>query len=87
MLLASADAVACALLGVFGAWHLWMVARNRTTLRPEGEEAYDLGLAANWRAVFGSKWELWAVPVWWYDAPEGDGMHFAVSDDVKHKGI
>jgi hypothetical protein len=39
------------------------------------ECAYDVGMLANWRQVFGARWWLWPLPVAG-DAPQGDGVHW-----------
>jgi hypothetical protein len=67
------DAVAGIMLGAFACYHVYLVCRNRTTLRPRGEEEYDLGCMDNWRQVFGSN--VWA---WWLPCggPEGDGINW-----------
>ena len=74
--LTAIDTVACILLGLFALWHIRMALRNQTSLHPDGEARYDLGAAANWRAVFGRRLWLWPLPMWLDDAPEGDGVHF-----------
>lgn len=52
------DAVSAVLLGIFALSHMRMILRNQTSLYPDGEEQYDLGLAANWRTVFGKTWSV-----------------------------
>ena len=74
-LLVFLDIAACALLLGFGGWHVSLVLRNRTSLSPAGEEAYDVGWSANWRQWMGSCVWLWPLPVWRGDAPAFDGLH------------
>jgi hypothetical protein len=56
--LVACDAVSAVLLGIFALSHMRMILRNQTSLYPDGEEQYDLGLAANWRTVFGKTWSV-----------------------------
>ena len=73
--LTMADLAATIMLGMFGSWHLYMILRNQTSLRPYGEEQYDVGMSANWRQVMGKTWWLWAMPTYARgDGPHGDGM-------------
>ena len=53
-------------------------------LHPPGESVYDVGAAANWRTVFGSRWHLWPLPLWLDDEPEGDGLHFPTVNTHDH---
>ena len=71
---AAANGVACVLLGVFGGMHARWVLRNQTTLHPFGEAEFNVGWLANVRQVFGRRPLLWPLPVWWGDAPAGDGL-------------
>lgn len=78
-----ADLVATILLGIFGVWHVHMILRNRTSIGPPGEEAYDVGTGDNWRQVMGRKWWLWPLPMYGSgDGPHGDGMSWPTRQTV-----
>ena len=62
-------------LAPFALYHLYLVLRNRTTVGDREEERrYDVGVAANWRQVFGRRPLLWLLPV---DGEQDcDGIHW-----------
>jgi len=87
-LLVGCDAVACALLGGFGAYHVYLILHNRTSMEPPGEGVYQLSRGENWRQVMGRKWRLWLLPLWLDDGPIGDGMSWPtnqVEDASAHR--
>lgn len=72
-------------LAGFGAYHIYLVCRNVTTLEhsdlcEEDSGAYNRGVAKNWRATFGTHPALWFVPVGMYR--DGDGIRWRFVEDV-----
>jgi len=62
------------LLGMMALTQLLLVAYNRTSLEPD-DDRYDVGVAANWRQVFGrSCWALPVRPQRGAAQPEADGL-------------
>lgn len=67
-------------------YQMWLISRNRTGLEcmwkatlDDGRRSnslYDLGYAANWRSVFGSRCTYWFVPVF---SAESDGITYSTS--------
>ena len=88
LLLLALDTVAGLLLGVFGIWHVKLILRNQTSVCVGtcAEAVYDVGAAANWRQVMGTRRELWALPVWRDDGPVGDGTSWPRTDGRADEG-
>jgi len=75
------------ILAPFTGFHLWLVARNKTTLeyceKSNPSVSYDFGVVYNFCQIFGYNPLLWFLPI--QTAP-GDGLHFdkrkiSVSDE------
>ena len=73
------DAIFGVVLTCFCAAHLWMAARNQTSI--EGQSAshsYRLSVERNLEQVFGADKRLWLLPVWG-EGPVGDGVHWPLA--------
>uniref|UniRef100_A0A1I7WUV1 Protein S-acyltransferase n=1 Tax=Heterorhabditis bacteriophora TaxID=37862 RepID=A0A1I7WUV1_HETBA len=63
-------------------YHLYLTARNRSTVESfrapilesgPDKNAFNQGVASNYREVFGQDWTLWFLPVF---SSLGDGVNF-----------
>jgi len=59
---AALNPVAAALLSGFSAFQLFIVLKNRTSLKV-GDSRYDVGCLQNWCQVFGDRAILWPLPL------------------------
>lgn len=71
------------MLGGIACQHLFLVARNRTTLEPR-DTRYDVGLRANLAQVFGARPLLWLLPAG--GGPASDGVHYPLNPQYKVGG-
>eukprot|EP00298_Acanthocystis_sp_HF-20_P001887 c12360_g2_i1.p1 GENE.c12360_g2_i1~~c12360_g2_i1.p1 ORF type:complete len:286 (-),score=77.42 c12360_g2_i1:50-886(-) len=62
----------CIVLGFFLLFHLFLVAKNRTSIELS-EERYDIGLESNIEQVFGKNKLFYFIPIYG-DGPHGDGV-------------
>jgi palmitoyltransferase len=71
----------------FAGFHTYLVLRNKTTIEtyevtdPAAAvvlEAFDLGMSANWRSVFGENFWSWILPIW-YGHRRGDGVFWEMN--------
>ncbi|KAJ1865834.1 Palmitoyltransferase [Coemansia sp. RSA 989] len=83
------------LVGILSCYHLYLVARNTTTIESREKERvaklvrskkcqptpypYDLGVLRNFKSVFGPSMALWWLP----QRMPGSGLDFSIRDDLK----
>lgn len=80
LLAAVIDGVFSICLAIFFGAHMWMAARNQTSI--EGimfSRQFDLGYKQNFQQVFGKRPLYWFLPLYG-DGPVGDGIHWPLAD-------
>ena len=71
------DSVLGLVLSCFGAFHVWMVRRNQTSIEGDSCPQFDVGVARNNAQVWGAHRWGWALPLW-LGGPVGDGVVWPV---------